>query len=61
MKISKEVKIGIIALITLIGFFWGLNFLKGIDIFKPSDEYYATYDNIESVRMIDNLFFGGIL
>ena len=49
MKISKEVKIGIIALITLIGFFWGLNFLKGINIFKPSDEYYATYDNIEGL------------
>lgn len=49
MKISKEVKIGIIALITLIGFFWGLNFLKGIDIFKPSDEYYATYDNVEGL------------
>lgn len=49
MKISKEVKIGVIALITLIGFFWGLNFLKGINIFKPSDEYYATYDNIEGL------------
>ncbi|UCH14736.1 MAG: MCE family protein [Bacteroidales bacterium] len=49
MKISKEVKIGIIALVTLVGFFWGLNFLKGINIFKPSDEYYATYDNIEGL------------
>ena len=49
MKISKEVKIGIIALITLIGFFWGLNFLKGINIFKPTNEYYATYDNIEGL------------
>jgi phospholipid/cholesterol/gamma-HCH transport system substrate-binding protein len=49
MKISKEVKIGVIALITLVGFFWGLNFLKGINIFKPIDEYYAIYDNIEGL------------
>jgi phospholipid/cholesterol/gamma-HCH transport system substrate-binding protein len=49
MKISKEVKIGIIALITLVGFFWGLNFLKGINIFKSIDEYYVIYDNIEGL------------
>ncbi len=49
MRISKEVKIGVIALITLAAFFWGLNFLKGINIFKPTDEYYAIYDNIEGL------------
>jgi phospholipid/cholesterol/gamma-HCH transport system substrate-binding protein len=49
MKISKEVKIGIIALVTLIAFFWGLNFLKGINIFKSVNEYYAIYDNIEGL------------
>jgi phospholipid/cholesterol/gamma-HCH transport system substrate-binding protein len=49
MKISKEVKIGIIALVTLIAFFWGLNFLKGINIFKSINEYYVIYDNIEGL------------
>jgi phospholipid/cholesterol/gamma-HCH transport system substrate-binding protein len=49
MKLSKEVKIAIIALITLVTLFWGLNFLKGINIFKTVDEYYAEYDDIQGL------------
>ncbi len=59
MKLSKEAKIGIIALITLIGFFWGLNFLKGINIFKPVDEYYAEYDNIQGLLESGIVYLNG--
>jgi phospholipid/cholesterol/gamma-HCH transport system substrate-binding protein len=59
MKLSKEAKIGIIALITLIGFFWGLNFLKGINIFKPIDEYYAEYDNIQGLLESGIVYLNG--
>ncbi|MBN1463665.1 MAG: MCE family protein, partial [Paludibacteraceae bacterium] len=43
---TKEVKIGILAVASLALLLFGLNFLKGINIFNPSNFYYATYDNI---------------
>ncbi len=49
MKISRELKIGIVAIITLAFLIWGVNFLKGIDIFKSSDTYYSLYDNIDGL------------
>lgn len=34
MKISNEVKVGAVALVTLVVFIWLFNFLKGKDFFK---------------------------
>jgi phospholipid/cholesterol/gamma-HCH transport system substrate-binding protein len=49
MKLSRELKIGIVAIITIALLIWGVNFLKGIDIFKSSDTYYSMYDNIDGL------------
>jgi len=46
MKISNEVKVGAIALITIVAFIWLFNFLKGKDYFKKTTYYYSVYDNI---------------
>ncbi len=46
MKISRELKIGIFALITVALLIWGVNFLKGKNIFADTDSYYSVYDNI---------------
>jgi len=46
MKISNEVKVGAVALVTLIVFIWLFNFLKGKDYFKRTANYYAVYDNV---------------
>jgi phospholipid/cholesterol/gamma-HCH transport system substrate-binding protein len=43
-KISNEVKVGAIALITLLVFIWLYNFLKGKDFLTSSALYYAVYD-----------------
>lgn len=59
MKISRELKIGIIAVITLVAFFWGLNFLKGINIFKSTNEYYVVYDKIEGLLESAVIYLNG--
>jgi phospholipid/cholesterol/gamma-HCH transport system substrate-binding protein len=41
MHLSKEVKIGLIAVIVLLLSVWGFNYLKGKNILKPTDEYYS--------------------
>jgi phospholipid/cholesterol/gamma-HCH transport system substrate-binding protein len=46
MKISHEIKVGAVALLTIIVFIWLYNFLKGKDIFKSTAYYYSIYDNI---------------
>jgi phospholipid/cholesterol/gamma-HCH transport system substrate-binding protein len=46
VKISNEVKVGAVALITIFVFIWLFNFLKGKDYFKRTVNYYAIYDNV---------------
>jgi phospholipid/cholesterol/gamma-HCH transport system substrate-binding protein len=46
MKISNEVKVGAVALVTIVVFIWLFNFLKGKDFFKSTANYYSVYDNV---------------
>lgn len=43
---SKEFLIGLTVLITLLILFFGIDYLKGINIFKASNYYYASYTNV---------------
>lgn len=46
MKISNEVKVGAVALITIIAFILMFEFLKGTALFTSTDTYHIVYDNI---------------
>ncbi|MDR1543875.1 MAG: MlaD family protein [Prevotellaceae bacterium] len=43
---TREVKIGLVFIIAIAVLFFGLNFLKGINIFTPSNHYFAKYQNV---------------
>ncbi|MDE7125124.1 MAG: MlaD family protein [Muribaculaceae bacterium] len=47
----KEVLIGIIAIISIAILVIGIDFLKGINVFKPANYYYATYTNVEGLAI----------
>jgi phospholipid/cholesterol/gamma-HCH transport system substrate-binding protein len=49
MKISREFKIGLVALVAIVLAVWGINFLKGINVLKPTDKYYASYGNVKGL------------
>ena len=49
MKLSKELKTGILVVITIGVFIYGFNFLKGTDIFSSRDTYYAVYPQISGI------------
>jgi phospholipid/cholesterol/gamma-HCH transport system substrate-binding protein len=49
MKISREFKIGLVALVAVVLAIWGINFLKGINVLKPTDKYYAVYGNVKGL------------
>jgi phospholipid/cholesterol/gamma-HCH transport system substrate-binding protein len=46
MKISNEIKVGAVALITIIAFILMFQFLKGTALFTSTDTYHIVYDNI---------------
>ena len=47
----KEVLIGLIVIIALAILFVGIDFLKGINIFKAANYYVATYENVEGLAV----------
>lgn len=49
MKLSREFKIGLVALIAIALAIWGINYLKGINIFRSTDQYYAVYGNVKGL------------
>lgn len=47
----KEVLIGLLVIAALGILFFGINFLKGVNIFKAANYYYAVYDNVEGLSI----------
>lgn len=43
---TREVKVGIMAIVAIFVLYFGLDFLKGVDAFSPISYYYASYENI---------------
>ena len=46
MKLSRTSKIGIVVIVCLTLLIWGINFLKGRDIFRTEKVFYARYKNV---------------
>ena len=49
MKLSRESKIGAVVTLSIVLFIWGLNFLKGENIFSRSKMFYAIYPKIDGL------------
>ena len=49
MKIKKEVQLGVLALVAIALGYIGLNFLKGIEVFKKTKVYYAHFDDLSGI------------
>lgn len=49
MVIKKEAKIGIVVTVALAMLIYGLNFLKGVNIFSHTKTIYAVYTDVEGV------------
>jgi phospholipid/cholesterol/gamma-HCH transport system substrate-binding protein len=59
MKLSNEVRLGIIITIAIAVVIWGLNFLKGKNILKASRDYYAIYEQIGGLEINSKVFMNG--
>lgn len=59
MKLSKEFKIGIVVVFSIAAFIWGLNFLKGTNLFSHKYYLYAVYPKIDGLIPANPLLVNG--
>lgn len=57
---SKEFKVGLIALIAGVLLYYGFNFLKGNDFFSPTNKYYVLYDNVDGLNKSNPVIINGL-
>ena len=46
MKLTKEIKIALVAIVGILIMYFGINFLKGMNLFSTNNAYYMTFDDI---------------
>ncbi|MBN2813238.1 MAG: MCE family protein [Bacteroidales bacterium] len=59
MKLSREFKIGFVALLAVALAIWGINFLHGKNIFSSIQRYYAVYGNVKGLVENAGVFLNG--
>ncbi len=59
-KLTREIKTGLLTVITLTAFIWSINYLKGKDIFKRQRTFYAVYDNVAGMMTANAVTYNGL-
>ncbi|MFM9007105.1 MAG: MlaD family protein [Bacteroidota bacterium] len=59
MKLSPEAKSGILITASLAALLWGLNYLKGKDVFTSRNRFYAVYTNVDGLVTSNPVFMNG--
>ncbi len=59
MKISKEIKIALTAVLAIIILFFGMNFLKGLTMFSGNNIYYVAFDDISGLTTSSPIYANG--
>ncbi len=60
LKLSRELRIGILTVVTLAAFVWSFNFLKGKDLFNRQRTFYATYENVAGLMTANAVTINGL-
>lgn len=60
MKLSKEFKIGIIVTLALALLYWGINFLKGKDVFSNERVFIAVYNDVAGLEKTNPIKINGL-
>ena len=58
-KFSKEIIIGIVTILSLVLLYIGVNYLKGINMFKPANYFYVSCTNVKDISISTPVFVEG--
>ena len=56
---SRNVKIGIAFLVSLVMIYFGINFLKGVNIFQKQNTYISVFDNVSNLNVSSPVLVNG--
>lgn len=59
MKVSREFKVGLVAIIAILLLYWGFNYLKGQNIFEDKRVYYAVYSRVDGLTAARPIMING--
>lgn len=59
MKHAREIKVGVLAAVCLFLLFFGINFLKGVNIFSPTNGYHGVYYNLHGLEEQEAVYIRG--
>lgn len=59
MKISKEAKIAILAIVATTILYFGLKFLKGSELFSSYNNYYVIYGTVDGLTASNKVYING--
>ena len=59
MKITKEIKIALVAICGLVIMFIGMNFLKGLNLFSSTSTYFISFDDISGLSSSAPIYADG--
>lgn len=58
--VTKEVRIGIAGIVALCLLVFGINFLKGINLFKPASYFYVKFHNVNALAKSSPVYADGV-
>lgn len=59
MKLTKEIKIALVAIVGILVMYFGINFLKGMNLFSTNNAYYMTFDDIQGLGTSTPIYADG--
>jgi phospholipid/cholesterol/gamma-HCH transport system substrate-binding protein len=59
LKLTKEMIIGLIVIMSLTFLYIGVNYLKGINLFKPVNHYFVSCSNVKDVTISTPVYVDG--
>lgn len=61
MKLRREFKIGIFAVLVIFAAWWGIKWLQGKDLFKNYNDYYICYDEVSrDLKVSSRVYISGV-
>jgi phospholipid/cholesterol/gamma-HCH transport system substrate-binding protein len=61
LKISRELKTGVVAVAVIALFIWGYNFMKGLNLFDgPLKTYFTEYNNVQGLNTASVVTINGV-
>jgi len=61
LKISRELKTGVVAVLVIALFIWGYNYLKGLNLFDgPIKTYFTEYHNVQGLNTASVVTINGV-